>query len=476
MEDPEHFDDPGPLLPQPPGRARRVATIGIIALLIVSMVFLAFVSGRGFVTPAPAGPEQPAPTLPQAVATAIPSTSPANRLALVDAAGRLVVADEAGKASTRLGGAGVTYSFPAWSPAGDRIAVIGDDNGTGVVHVFTVGEAGAEPAEPPAPAAVYDSTDRPPFYLYWSPDGTRVSFLTTEPDGSIDLRVAPADASAPATVVRNGAPMYWAWNGPGGLFVHSGGDSADAFIGQVGLDGAGVDPTIAASGGFRAPAVSPDGSFIGYVGRGSADPEVILQGRDGAGRHAVTVHGEAAMDFSPTTADLAFIAPSEAGRDLAVPVGPLRLLSAARDDVRVLLPGPVVAFFWAPDGRTIAALQLGQAPDDNLASVNRAPKARLARAHTTAAAPGVALRLVFVDTRSGATRGARAVQVGEVFAAQVLPYFDQYALSHRFWSPDGRTIALPVTAADGTTGIVVIPTDGSTTTRVGDGVAAAWSP
>ncbi|MFL5712805.1 MAG: hypothetical protein ACJ77W_13105, partial [Chloroflexota bacterium] len=67
MEDPEHFDDPGPLLPQPPGRARRVATIGIIALLIVSMVFLAFVSGRGFVTPAPAGPEQPAPTLPQAV-------------------------------------------------------------------------------------------------------------------------------------------------------------------------------------------------------------------------------------------------------------------------------------------------------------------------------------------------------------------------------------------------------------------------
>jgi TolB protein len=63
-----------------------------------------------------------------------------------------------------------------------------------------------------------------------------------------------------------------------------------------------------------------------------------------------------------------------------------------------------------------------------------------------------------------------------VFAAQVLPYFDQYALSHRFWSSDSRSIALPLTADDGTSAIVVIPADGGTTTLVADGVAAAWSP
>ena len=63
-----------------------------------------------------------------------------------------------------------------------------------------------------------------------------------------------------------------------------------------------------------------------------------------------------------------------------------------------------------------------------------------------------------------------------MFAAQVLPYFDQYALSHRFWSPDGRSIALPLAADDGTAGIVVIPADGGATTRIADGVAAAWSP
>ena len=477
MDEPEPFDDPGPLVPRPPGRARRVATVGVLVLLIVSMVFLAFVSGRGFVTPAPAGPDQPNPTLPEAAGTAVPSSSvtpAAQRLAVVDAAGHLVVADETGKVSAPLGGAGIAYSFPAWSPGGDRIAVIGDDNGTGVVHVFTVGQAGSEPA---APAAVYDSSDDPPFYLYWSPDGTRVSFLTTEPAGGSDLRVAPSDASATATVVRQGAPLYWAWNGPGGMLVHSGGDAADAFIGEVGIDGVAAEPTVRGSGGFRAPAVSADRAYVGYVGGGSPDPEVVLQARDGTGRHAVTVHGETAIDFSPTSADLAFIGPDVAGRQLALPIGPLRVLSATSDDARVLLPGPVVAFFWAPDGRTIAALQVGQPSDDNVASLDGgATTVRLARASIAAAAPGVALRLVFVDAASGATRGARAVQVGDLFAAQVLPYFDQYALSHRFWSPDSRSIALPLAAADGTVSIVRIPADGSATTRVTDGVAASWSP
>jgi TolB protein len=81
-----------------------------------------------------------------------------------------------------------------------------------------------------------------------------------------------------------------------------------------------------------------------------------------------------------------------------------------------------------------------------------------------------------VDAASGAIRAKRGIQLADLFAAQQLPYFDQYALSHRIWSPDSRSIALPIDAADGTSGIEVIPADGSDTTRVADGVAAAWSP
>lgn len=475
MDGPETFDDPGPLVPQPPGRARRAAVVGIIVLLIVSMVFLAFVSGRGLVTPPP-GPDQPTPTLHVAAATSSPSASPAGRLAVVDAAGRLVVADDSGRRSAPLGGAGIVYSFPAWSPDGNRIAVTGDDNGTGVIHVFTVGRDGAADG---GAAAVYDSSDNPPFYLYWSPDGTRLGFLTTERDGAIALRVAPADASAPAAIVRRGAPMYWAWTAPDGLLVHSGADSADAFVGEVRLDGVAVEPTVRGSGAFRAPAMSADRAFVGYAASAAgADPEVVVEARDGTGEKDVAVHGAAAIDFAPRAPDLAFIAPDAAGRDAALPVGPLRVLSASTGDVRVVLPGPVVAFLWSPDGRTIAALQIGQPTDDKVATIRAGTGAsvRLAGTRLAAAAPGVALRLVFVDAASGATRGARAVQVGEVFAAQVLPYFDQYALSHRFWSPDSRSIALPLTDDDGSTRIAIIPSDGGDTTAAGDGVAAAWSP
>jgi hypothetical protein len=109
MEEPDRFDDPGPLAPRPPGGVRRLATVGIIVLLIVSMVFLAFVSGRGFVTPV--APDQPGPTLPVAGGSARPAGVSPARLAIVDAAGRLTTADAAGHSSASLGLAGVTYSF-----------------------------------------------------------------------------------------------------------------------------------------------------------------------------------------------------------------------------------------------------------------------------------------------------------------------------------------------------------------------------
>jgi hypothetical protein len=49
MADLDEFDDPGPLFPERPGRLRRGLTIALLITLIVSMVYLAFISGRGVV-------------------------------------------------------------------------------------------------------------------------------------------------------------------------------------------------------------------------------------------------------------------------------------------------------------------------------------------------------------------------------------------------------------------------------------------
>jgi hypothetical protein len=66
--------------------------------------------------------------------------------------------------------------------------------------------------------------------------------------------------------------------------------------------------------------------------------------------------------------------------------------------------------------------------------------------------------------------------VSETFALQLLPYFDQYALSHRFWSPDSASFMLPLVSDDDIVGIVLLSPDGTAERRVVDGEMGSFSP
>ena len=88
--------------------------------------------------------------------------------------------------------------------------------------------------------------------------------------------------------------------------------------------------------------------------------------------------------------------------------------------------------------------------------------------------PGLPLRLVFVTVASGVIRSQKAVQVSDDFVQQILPYFDQYALSHHLWSPDGASIVLPLVSADGIVHLTSIRADGSETLPVTVGISAFW--
>ena len=276
--------------------------------------------------------------------------------------------------------------------------------------------------------------------------------------------------------------MYWAWADADRLLVHSGGADAGAFFGETGTDGVSVEPRAVELGDFRAPAITRDGRFRAYVGPGDGTPAtVVVEGRDRSDPHTLDVFGGAAIDFGPTGTELAFVAPAQRGRAVTLPIGPLRLLDAVTGDVRTVLGGPVVAFYWAPDGRTIAALQVAVPGDDSVAGTDGVVLARAAGprgsiAQSAAAAPGLALRLVFVDVASGTVRSQRAVQVTDDFAQQQLPFFDQYALSHRIWSADSRLVALPLADADGTTHIAVIAADGSAPVPVAIGRRGVVEP
>jgi TolB protein len=476
MATPDAFDDLGSDAPLPPRRRTRVFQIAVLVILIVSMVFLAYVSGRGEDRGPPVAPNVVPPAA--SILTASPDRA---RLAVVDRAGHLLTMDETGGSVASYGRPDATFSFPAWSPDGTRIAVLGESAGATDLDVFPAVAQGAGAADP---TIVYRGADSPPFYLYWAPDGRQLAFLTTEPDG-LSLRIAPADGSAPARSIRAGSPMYWAWPGPASLVVHSGGEGPGAFLGEVGLDGIPLEPGSLEAGGFRAPALTDDGRFRAYVAPGDGTPEqVVSETREHSGRQAVGVFGMAAMGFGPLGADLAFIAPASPGHEAAgLPVGPLRLMDARSGAVRTLLAGSVVAFAWSPDGTTLAALDVAAPGDGNVADTSDGD-IRLALASRPGSrgilgavpAPGLALRLVFLTAATGAVRSQRAVRVSDLFAAQILPYFDQYALSHRTWSGDGGAIVLPTVADDGASQLSIIRPDGSEPRTIAGDIVGFWSP
>ena len=455
-----------PVEPPSPGRRRLFAVVTVI--VIIAFVVVAGLEGSGFVLREPSPP---------AVAPSL-TTSAQARLAYVGPDGSLSVMDAGRASAIQVPRADATFAFPAWSPDSTHVAAIRTDSAGTSVDVFGIPVTGGSTGTPPERVTVYSSATEPAFYLYWAPDSRALAFLTTEPDG-LALRRAPADAATPASLVRKGSPMYWQWVDASRLLVHSGGDAADAFAGEVGLDGEPDAAPAIGTGAFRAPAVSRDGTYLASASSGpDGAPTVVVASRDGAIRHDIPVFGLAAFGFDPTGDTLAFIAPTRAGASTDLPVGPLRAVDPASGTVRTLVDGSVVTFFWAPDGRTIAAIAI-PGPGDTTTAVTRSRgTATLARAGASAvqAAAGAVLQVTFVDAVSGAVRGTQPARLSDLFISQVLPYFDQYALSHRFWAPDGTSLVLPTVDEQGTTRITTFRADGADPVDLVDGLFAAWSP
>ncbi len=430
----------------------------------------------------PAASDQPAASAPASSAAA-PSATVTGPLpaavAVVGPGGPISIVSRTGHVRLLSDQGGVSFGFPAWSPDGSRIAAIRDDGSWTTIAVFDASMASGQSPSPPSIA--FRSSINAPFYLYWAPDGRRVSFLTNEPDG-LALRVA--SASAPGTsdvapesaLIRRGAPLYFDWITDERLLLHVG-SGVDAFVGEVGGDGDVIGQSLPSPGDFRSAVASADGRLEAYARqRGAGAGEIVATAQDGSNEHGMPVFGTAAMLFDPGGGRLASIGPDRPGQtNLDFPIGPLRVLETSTGAASTLLPGLVVAFFWSPDGRTIAALRLQDAGGPTaLGPFTLAAAASNSPSSGVPANPEV--HLVFVDVATGRIRSDRTVSLGTRFANELLPYFDQYALSHRLWAPDSSSILLPVTIGDDSTKVVALPPDGGDPTLVVDGDAGFWSP
>ena len=454
---------------------RGVASVAILAILV---------AGCASPTPSPSAPITSTAVSPSAAAPASGQASGApaspapagsasaghpiastGSIAVQETDGSLSIVATDGSTRVLADTSKGQFGFPSWSPDGSHIAVIrSDGTNTGVV-VFDVADAATAPTDP---TVIFLRPSAAPFYVYWTPDGRSVSFLANESD-KLSLRVAPADGSAPVdgsgkgSLVRSGNPLYFDWLDADRLFAHIG-TGSESFLGEIGADGSAKGESLKRPGDFRAGIVSPDHASRAFVRGAIGGPgEVVVSHRDGSNEHAMTVYGQTALTFDPKGGSVASIASATADDVAGFPLGPLKLIDAASGDVRTLVDGLVVAFWWSPDGKTIAALRVQ--PSIASAASSAAPSQD----------PATEVRLIFADVASGQTLSQPVVRPAERFVSSLLAYFDQYALSHRLWAPDSASILLPEVDEAGTTHVVVRYADGSDPIQL-DGDFAFWSP
>ncbi len=360
------------------------------------------------------------------------------------------------------------YSDPSWSPEGNDLAFMeveaGPDTGTRFsVRVRGEGDTSSR--------VLFSSPNRAPIYLYWSPDGTQLSFITSDSRGGpLALHLVPADGS-PGMVIDSGQPYYWSWSPTSReIVVHVGGSAADgpdvARLSHISLE-----PEVTESLwdlaplSFQAPAYSPDGSSVLLAARSVTG---------GSGLLRVTADGQVDAVLSDDEAPIAF-AWSPNGKTVAMmtfdPAQPSGLgdlsflrLEPSGEVRRVQTHAErVVAFSWSPDGEELAYF-VPVLPGTNGGGTNIALQGQ-----------SVSLKLAIADPADGSSRDVITFRPTSDFL-RILPFFDQYLRSTTIWSPDSRRLVIPSYDAAGRAMIFVVSADGSTEPRpIAEGTLAFWS-
>ncbi len=409
-----------------------------------------------------------------------------NRIVLINERRQVETIDPDGANSRLLTGPNpaMAFQFPAWSPDGQAVAVIGSNLRGGGIYIL------ADEAAPPdlSEREIYFSTLGVPFYLYWSPDSQYVSFLANHADDRISLNLAPRDGTSESMILTTGSPLYWDWTADSRqLFVHNGRGGRGAQLVFLGLDGEAQTDNLTSPGFFQAPGISADGRYWAFAAEENFGLASHLTVTDAAGdeQRREPHNGALALGWSPTENVLAFISGSPESRSF---FGALELLDLDTGERRLLTSETVLAFFWSPDGRSIAyiSLRTRQEGDVNVMAQPTAPLVSgrpspigkvspVGHVMDAAAQPNVhRFTLSVIDVQSGTGLRLLEFQPTALFLSQFLPFFDQYALSHRLWSPDSQSLVIPM-VDNGAERIVVVPVSGIEPRPIAEGEIGFWS-
>lgn len=367
--------------------------------------------------------------------------------------------------STETDGDNLIYQFPSWSP-GRRLAFVRISGTRGTfdeASIYTSSADGKDLEE------IFHSEKSLPFYLYWSPDETKMSFLTTfESGGILELGVVSAEGGEVRTVGK-GAPLYWDWSPDNAsILLHTGGSaklnplaslSLVRINGDVKEEKLDLRPAL-----FQAPAWSSDGDeFLVAAETDEGGEALLLSDFNGTVKQIIaSSNGSLAFSWSPDGDRLAYLAgeglgSGGSGRTLKI-VNPGKL-----DDTITASAEEIAAFFWSPDSKKIAYLVPNIIlPTEEVADTGEQGQTLL-------------LELRIVDVRSGESYEVTKFIPTQHFIS-TLPFFDQYQRSVTIWSPDSKHLVISGSDNDSEPGIYVVEAGSGIDPRyIAAGHLAYWS-
>jgi hypothetical protein len=354
------------------------------------------------------------------------------------------------------------FAHPTWGPDGQSLAFV---DGSGQLYVAKGRRVRS-----------FDSQGNP-FYLYWNPEGNRISYLGPGPSGrGLDLQVADL-ATGAVQLIGTGQPYYWVWSPSGdSMLTHTGGASLSnpEFAQMRLLTGEGLrgGPLPLSPGFFQSPAVSPTGTEFVVVAQEPGDSTLIaravgyrvaqqppaeklllLSDRGAVKKELARVEGIASFDWAPTGHWIAFV------DGISTPfggiVGPLVLIDPQDGRIWNAQTGPVLAYFWAPDGESLVAFRPRMSSEGQ---------------------PGLEFEILLVDAARERMESIGSFLPTEHFLRTIVPFYDQYQRSATIWAPDSSAIVVNSRTREGPSVLMIdIKGDGAPTV-IDQGFHPVWSP
>lgn len=392
------------------------------------------------------------------------ATASTNRLLVQGVDGNLFTVAPDGTERFNLtddAGNGRTYTQPTWSSTGERIAWTAIQR-TSVDFESALITARANGMEQTSAATPY-----PPFYLYWSPDDSKVAYLSNwvgNNGSSIALRaVDVASGGKAVTTIDIGQPYYFSWAPDSSRMVAHVGNRQVRLLDLTDPTAERGDVTILVDGSANFAAPQWYSSTIVDLSENVDDQLLYVIDDDNTAQLVISNPSGDEQQFLTYLARQDFVSFSMNARGNTIAYietsnmiglnsfGPLFVYNLEDEIFEQLSTDPAIAFFWSPDGTALFFLTIEATPQRPWLRVNVWDGTTVQQYER------------FVPSPS--------------FLRDYLRFADQYMQSMRFWSPDSSAIVYTGQGEDGIAGVWVQPIMGEQKAQLAAvGTFATWSP